>query len=238
MLGTVDVDVEGDKDYNAALLISPAHDVQIYHKLHLVPFGEYVPFRHSFPLFAWLAGDQVPGDFAVGKDYTVFRLSGDHGYAAPLICFEDTIGELVRHFVLPHNDMPGATVLVNVTNDGWFLHSPGSKQHLANAIFRCVETRRPMVRGQPTGVTCVLVNQFGRITQILADDAGDTFSGRHPLAGELNVPTGTDSSPFMSGTANSSPIFVSALTVEAAVALGIILSRRAPANHANSDEAA
>ena len=65
---------------------------------------------------------------------------------APLICFEDTIGELTRQFVLR-----GANLLANVTNDGWFLRSAGSRQHLENAIFRCVETRRPMVRAANTG---------------------------------------------------------------------------------------
>ena len=103
----------------------------------------------------------MPGDFDAGQDYTVFELSRADVHIAPLICFEDTIGELTRHFVLN-----GANVLINITNDGWFLHSAGSQQHLANAIFRCVETRRPMVRAANTGVTC-FVNQFGHVTQIL-----------------------------------------------------------------------
>src|SRR6185295_16117398 len=101
---------------------------------------------------------------------------------APLMCFEDTIGDLTRRFVLN-----GANLLVNVTNDGWFLHSSGSQQHLANSIFRCVETRRPMVRAANTGVTC-FVNEFGRITQILRDDNGSTFT-EGALVGEINVPT-------------------------------------------------
>jgi apolipoprotein N-acyltransferase len=57
---------------------------------------------------------------------------------------------------------------------------------LANAIFRCVETRRPMVRAANTGVTC-FVNEFGRITQILRDDTGSTFT-EGVLTGEVNVP--------------------------------------------------
>ena len=87
-----------------------------------------------------------------------------------MICFEDTIGELTRQFVLR-----GADLLANVTNDGWFLHSAGSQQHLANAIFRCVETRRPLVRAANTGVTC-FVNEFGHVTQILTDENGSTFT--------------------------------------------------------------
>jgi apolipoprotein N-acyltransferase len=107
-----------------------------------------------------------------------------------LICFEDTIGELVRQFVLSTETNPGANLLVDITNDGWFLHSAGSHQHLANAIFRCVETRRPMVRAANTGVTC-FVNQSGRITQVLRDESGSTFT-EGVLTGEIKVPTEHD----------------------------------------------
>jgi apolipoprotein N-acyltransferase len=176
------VEQEEDRIYNAALLVSGSgQSVQIYRKLHLVPFGEYVPLRHSFPLFAAVAGRWVSGDFDVGKDYTVFRLTNGEVRVAPLICFEDTIGDLTRQFVLA-----GANLLVNVTNDGWFLHSAGSQQHLANAVFRCVETRRPMVRAANTGVTC-FVNEFGRVTRRLQDDTGSTFT-QGVLSGEVNVP--------------------------------------------------
>jgi apolipoprotein N-acyltransferase len=186
LLGAIDED-KGDV-YNAALLVSDGGEqVQVYRKLHLVPFGEYVPGRHRVPLLARIVGDQVPGDFAAGKEYTVFDLTNSDVQVAPLICFEDTIGELTRRFVLPSETNPGANLLVDITNDGWFLHSAGSHQHLANAIFRCVETRRPMVRAANTGVTC-FVNEFGRITQILQDDTGSTFT-EGVLTGEINVPT-------------------------------------------------
>jgi apolipoprotein N-acyltransferase len=176
LLGTIDVQ-NGDV-YNAA---------QVYRKVHLVPFGEYVPGRHRVPLLARIVGDQVPGDFKEGKDYTVFQLTNDNVKVAPLICFEDTIGELTRRFVLPTETTPGANLLVDITNDGWFLRSAGSHQHLANAVFRCVETRRPMVRAANTGVTC-FVNEFGRVIQKLQDDTGSTFT-EGVLTGEVKVPT-------------------------------------------------
>ncbi len=186
ILGTLDE--EEGRAYNAALLVSDGgQHTQLYRKLHLVPFGEYVPGRHWVPLLAQIIGDQVPGDFDVGKDYIVFRLTNPDVQVAPLICFEDTLGELTRRFVLPTETNPGANLLVNVTNDGWFLHSAGSHQHLANAIFRCVETRRPMVRAANTGVTC-FINQLGRITQILQDENGSTFP-QGTLTGDVNVPT-------------------------------------------------
>jgi len=186
LLGTIDVDKRDV--YNAALLISDGGErVQIYRKLHLVPFGEYVPGRHTVPLLAQIVGDQVPGDFKEGKEHTVFTLTNSDVHVAPLICFEDTIGELTRQFVLPSETSPGANLLVDMTNDGWFQRSAGSHQHLANAIFRCVETRRPMIRAANTGVTC-FINQFGRITQMLRDDTGSTFT-EGVLAGEIKVPT-------------------------------------------------
>src|SRR5213596_4352807 len=189
LLGTID---EQNHDvYNAALLISDGGErVQVYRKVHLVPFGEYVPGRHRVPLLARIVGDQVPGDFKAGNEFTVFSLTNSDVQVAPLICFEDTIGELVRTFVLPSETSPGANLLVDITNDGWFLQSAGSHQHLANAIFRCVETRRPMVRAANTGVTC-FVNQFGRVTQVLLDDTGSTFT-EGVLTGEINVPTEHD----------------------------------------------
>ena len=180
LLGTLDF--EDERDYNAAVLVSEAGEsMQVYRKIHLVPFGEYIPARTSFPLFATVAGSWVPGDFTAGTDYTVFDLTNRQVRVAPLICFEDTVGELVRQFVLRNADL-----LVDVTNDGWFLQSAGSQQHLANAIFRCVENRRPMVRAANTGVTC-FIDQFGRVTQILRDDTGSTFT-EGVLTGVVDVP--------------------------------------------------
>jgi apolipoprotein N-acyltransferase len=138
------------------------------------------------PLLAQIVGDQVPGDFKRGEEHTVFNLTNTAVHVAPLICFEDTLGELTRQFVLPTETNPGANLLVDVTNDGWFGRSAGSHQHLANAIFRCVETRRPMIRAANTGVTC-FINQFGRVTQMLRDDTGSTFI-EGVLTGEIKVP--------------------------------------------------
>ncbi len=181
LLGTIDADQDGD--YNAAILVSNGGEkIQVYRKLHLVPFGEYVPGRNTVPLVARIVGDQVPADFTRGKAPVVFSLTTDKIKVAPLICFEDTLGELTRQFVLR-----GANLLANVTNDGWFLRSAGSQQHLENAIFRCVETRRPMARAANTGVTC-FVNRFGRVTQVLLDSKGSQFT-EGVLSGTIAVPT-------------------------------------------------
>jgi apolipoprotein N-acyltransferase len=181
LLGAIDQDAK--HAYNAALLVTQGgRKTQLYRKMHLVPFGEYIPGRNWVPLLARIIGDQVPADFDPGTDYTVFRLTKNNIQTAPLICFEDTIGELVRRFVAA-----GANLLINVTNDGWFLRSAGSQQHLANAIFRCVESRRPLVRAANTGVTC-FVNEFGRVTQTLLDERGNQFIDGE-LSGDVMVPT-------------------------------------------------
>lgn len=179
LFGTVYYDAFGG--YNSAVLINPFGGAQVYNKIHLVPFGEYVPFRHSFPLFAWLVGDQVPADFAAGIEPAVLDLSRMPVRIAPLICFEDTLGELTRHFVLR-----GAQLLVVLTNDGWFRESAGSRQHLANSIFRTIENRRPMVRAANTGVTA-FIDSLGRVEQQLSTADGNTFIEGF-LSGTVGVP--------------------------------------------------
>ncbi len=190
VLGEPDPDVPNrGREYNAAALFTPGTEYpgQLYRKVHLVPFGEYIPLRHSFPLFGWIAGNQVPSDFDHGGAPAVFQLENPDVRAAPLICFEDTLGELVRRFVLPQpGGEAGAGLLVNLTNDGWFGRSAASAQQLHEAVFRCVENRRPMVRCANTGVTC-FVDRFGRVTQTLRGGADGTF-GPGVLAGEVIVP--------------------------------------------------
>lgn len=183
LLGTLDFD---DKyDYNVAALLPKGatgdNDVQIHRKLHLVPFGEYIPLRHSFPLFAKLVGDLVPGDFQPGTKYDVLQMHDPDVKIGALICFEDTLGDLTRRFVLN-----GAQLLVNITNDGWFLKSVAAEQHLANAVFRSVEDRRPMVRCANTGVTC-FIDSDGRVTSSLRSPKGSPFVQGF-LSGEVQAP--------------------------------------------------
>jgi len=96
-----------------------------------------------------------------------------------LICFEDTLGEVTREPV-----RLGAQLLVNLTNDGWFGHSCEPEQHFANAIFRAVENRTPLVRSTNTGVTAY-VDQFGRVERWI-----DPFS-TGIAARQLTVPLRT-----------------------------------------------
>jgi apolipoprotein N-acyltransferase len=157
-------------DYNtAACFTAHGATLQLYRKMHLVPFGEYIPLRHAFPLFAKIAGQLVPGDLLPGTEYTTFQLDSPPLRVAPLICFEDTVGDLTRRMA-----GLGAQVLVNITNDSWFGTSPGSTQHVYNALFRTIENRRPLIRDTNTGITC-LIDAEGRIQQTLRDPQGTPF---------------------------------------------------------------
>lgn len=184
LLGTVHFDVTGD--YNSIVLLAARRgEPQFYHKIHLVPFGEYVPFRHSFPLFAWIVGELVPSDFDAGREPVVFQMGSKDLRIGPLVCFEDTLGNLARQFV-----QRGAEFFVNVTNDGWFRRSAGSEQHLAQAVFRSVENRVPMLRVANTGVTC-WIDLWGRVTEKLTGEDGSTFV-EGVMIGEFAVPKGIE----------------------------------------------
>ncbi len=149
LLGTVDFDPQRGEDYNtAALLTNRGEQHQSYRKIHLVPFGEYLPLRL---IFGGFVGQLVPSDFTAGVEHTLLALPNAPVKIGALVCFEDTLGDLTRQFVAR-----GAQVLVNITNDGWFAQSPAAEQHLANAALRAVENRRPLIRCGNTGVTCAI----------------------------------------------------------------------------------
>ncbi len=170
LIGSLHFEENPRHDYNAAILLTEgATHAEWYAKTHLLPFGEYIPLRKSFPLFAWIAGDRISGDFDEGPGPRLFELSTKAVKIAPLICFEDTLGDLVRRFA-----GLGAQAFINLTNDGWFGHTAASEQHLVNALFRCAETKLPMLRVANTGVTCV-IDRFGRVVETLHAPDGSTF---------------------------------------------------------------
>jgi apolipoprotein N-acyltransferase len=186
LLGTLDYDFGPDgraqADYNAAIFLPKGGgDVQVYRKIHLVPFGEYVPYRHEFPPLAWLVGSQVPSDLTSGRETVDFETADPPVRLGPLICFEDTIGELTRQPVLL-----GAQLLITITNDAWFGRTAASHQHLAEAAFRTVENRRPLVRCANNGVTAFL-DSDGRVNRSLVMADGTVF-GPGVLAGAIVVP--------------------------------------------------
>ena len=165
--GCDDRPVAGDGHTGAALMHKAYNGAQTYWKVHLVPFGEYLPLRW---LLGPVLGGVLPGDFRPGTRTEPLPMQNLPVQVIPLVCFEDTVGSLARDFV---RDEP--QVLVNVTNDGWFLQSAEPEQHMNNAIFRCIELRRPMCRAANTGVTSV-IDERGVVLASLRDpETGSTF---------------------------------------------------------------
>ncbi|HNW39466.1 MAG TPA: apolipoprotein N-acyltransferase [Candidatus Omnitrophota bacterium] len=151
-----------NQDYfNSALLIdqrgSPA---AFYSKLHLVPFGEYIPLKNIFPFLETI----VPiGDIQPGREYTIFKQPADFGV---LICFEDLFPELSREFV-----RRGAKFLVNITNDAWYKEGSAPYQHFAASVFRSVENRVYLARAANTGISG-FIDPSGRILGVVRDAQG------------------------------------------------------------------
>jgi apolipoprotein N-acyltransferase len=144
--------------HNCAALLRPDRSFMLYAKVHLVPFGEFIPFRRQIPLLEKWIGPLIPRDFAPGNVADPMRAPGMDYDIIPLVCFEDTIARHAREFVRAEPQ-----VMVNITNDNWFYQSNESAIHALNARWRCLELRRPMVRASLTGVTCVIDTE-GRIT--------------------------------------------------------------------------
>ncbi len=157
--------------YNSALLLSKEGKLQErYDKVHLVPFGEFIPLRRVFPFLETI----VPiGDITPGRDYTLFSMQdqglGDRRQFGVLICFEDVFPELSRRFV-----NKGADFLVNITNDAWFGKTPEAYQHLAASVFRAVENRVNVVRSANTGVSG-FINPQGKILSLVSDGTGNAI---------------------------------------------------------------
>jgi apolipoprotein N-acyltransferase len=125
-----------------------------YDKMHLVPFGEYVPFKQFF-FFAKNLLNEV-GLFEPGTRRTVFT-TGGHTYGT-FICYESIFGEEIRQLALQ-----GADVLVNISNDGWYGNTSAAWQHLNMVRMRAIESHRWVLRSTNTGVT-VAIDPFGKVT--------------------------------------------------------------------------
>lgn len=139
------------------LLDPQGHVTARYRKIHLVPFGEYVPLKAVFTFGGRVTAKLVQevSDFSPGTEAVTGEVAGHRigGY----ICYEAIFPGLVRRFTAQ-----GAELLVNVTNDAWYGRTSAPYQHLAMAAFRAVENRRYMVRAANTGITAV-VDPWGRI---------------------------------------------------------------------------
>ena len=145
----------GYTPYNRASFIKPDGTFDgHYDKMHLVPFGEYVPYKEIF-FFAKNLLNEV-GLFEPGRERTVFT-TGGHTYGT-FICYESIFGDEMRHYA-----QLGADVLVNISNDGWYGNTSASWQHLNMVRMRAIENHRWILRATNTGVTAA-INPYGRVT--------------------------------------------------------------------------
>src|SRR5262249_24790972 len=141
--------------YNSAALISLTGRWDgRYDKIHLVPFGEYVPFQSVFSFASGLT--QAVGTFNKGTSRTPLA-AGDTKLGI-FICYESIFPDEVRRLVAQ-----GARVLVNISNDGWYGDSGAWAQHLNQARMRAVENRRWLLRDTNTGLTSA-IDPYGRVT--------------------------------------------------------------------------
>jgi apolipoprotein N-acyltransferase len=146
-----------------------------YYKIHLVPFGEYIPFT-NIPLIHKLLLKFSPYDFDYtlnpGREHTAFEMKEDEKEYrfSVIICYEDAVPYEVREFVLDRNGRKRIEWLVNISNDGWFVKFEDNRvitstelaQHTANAAFRAIENRLGVVRSVNTGISC-MIDSLGRI---------------------------------------------------------------------------
>ncbi|MFL5107697.1 MAG: apolipoprotein N-acyltransferase [Xanthobacteraceae bacterium] len=143
--------------YNSIYVID--HDGSIlgtYDKLHLVPFGEYLPFQGLLESFGLMQLTKVQGGFLAGERRRPLAMPGAPA-AVPLICYEIIFsGEAVPRA----GDRPGW--LINLTNDGWFGNSTGPYQHFQQARVRAIEEGLPLVRAANSGISAV-VDPVGRV---------------------------------------------------------------------------
>lgn len=171
-----------DRYYNSAsLFLSDGNIEATYDKIHLVPFGEYIPLKNIFSFVEKIAPAPI-GDVTKGKDYTVFSLMIHRSSKAKdaivrstrkanfscLICFEDMFPDIAREFV-----KKGANFLVNITNDAWYKRTAAAWQHVEGSVFRAVENRVAVVRATNTGVSC-FIDQKGKITDRV-EEAGESL---------------------------------------------------------------
>lgn len=155
--------LKGTNFYNSAVMINPnGEKIGQYDKIHLVPFGEYVPLPAPIAAFV----PTMVGNFEIGDKYDLFPLG--EAKTGVMICFESHFASLSREFA-----RNGADFLIEMTNDGYLGETPILRQHLANAVFRAVETDRPVLRVTNVGITAY-INERGEVLDATKPYTEDT----------------------------------------------------------------
>jgi apolipoprotein N-acyltransferase len=171
VIGSIGVD-NPQTFYNSASLVSPAGEwTGRYSKIHLVPFGEYVPFASVFSFASGLT--QAVGNFTRGTLHAPLQ-AGSQGLGI-FICYESIFPNEVRLLV-----KQGADVLVNISNDGWYGDSGAWSQHLNQARMRTIENNRWLLRDTNTGLTAS-IDPYGRIVAKLERKTRAALSAPYAL---------------------------------------------------------
>lgn len=160
--------------YNTTVNLTPDAELSFYYKMHLVPFGEYTPYKRIFSFidnFTHAIGELTPGESYVLHEFSGIR------YGTP-ICYEVIFPDISRIFV-----REGARFLVTITNDGWYGRSWAPYQHFAMAVLRAAENRRFLLRSATTGISGI-IDPYGRILSRTSLDTTAVLTGDiTPLSG-------------------------------------------------------
>jgi apolipoprotein N-acyltransferase len=220
VLGLSGIETDGvtQRKFNSARLVTAdGTPGPRYDKMHLVPFGEYLPFRETFPFMKSFSPypdpeySNTPGErftrFEFDTLRPVFRsgqelTKGGGRFSEPkavtyrfgvLICYEDTDPHLARKYNSWSGQPEPVDFLVNISNDGWFDGSEEHELHVAICRFRAVEARRSIVRAVNMGISCV-IDPDGRVT----DWVGEPWGGSKKMTGVLaaGVRLDTRGSPY------------------------------------------
>lgn len=205
--------------YNASVLFAPGEGaVEHYDKLHLVPFGEYLPLEGVLPLLTHLVPYELGIDFGLDEalEYRWFHKTGLH--FASLICFEDTLPHLARGFMNRQLAERPIAFFINQSNDGWFEGTVEPQLHLAASVFRCVETRRAMARVANFGVSTI-VDPNGAVR------SADGFDPAKPAVITAPVPLDERTTPYVRW-GDWLPILCSALCITGVAMSGARQVRR------------
>jgi apolipoprotein N-acyltransferase len=194
--------------FNAAFLYKPdgSQAGEKYYKIHLVPFGEMLPFSNiSWIHKLFLKMSPYDFDYTIdpGTEYTVFEMQSADANSpykfSVMICYEDAVPVMARRFALDKEGRKRIDWLVNISNDGWFVRFgstalTGTKndrvfastelvQHTAICAFRAVENRLAILRSVNTGISC-MIDTLGRIRNgYIAGNLPEKAFGRQGIAG-------------------------------------------------------
>jgi len=167
--------------YNSAILFKPdLQTISYYHKMHLVPFGEYFPLIETLPWLIALTpyhGEKVQS-LSFGREPLTLPL-GPYRLAVS-ICFEDTMPQVIRRFFDAAGGGHQPDILINLSNDGWYHGSSELDMHLAIGVFRAIEHRVPLARAVNTGLSA-LVDGNGEIRETLPKETQGVLSVTVPL---------------------------------------------------------